>query len=94
MSVAAIVIDTLFVAPPQPAPAVSAMEAVTVPRSVPAELYFLALYMLPAMVSVVSTHILMAKFDVLTTVDSQLVILYSKAKVCVVQALELPEEST
>jgi hypothetical protein len=90
MSVVVTVNSTLFVAPGQPAPAPSAITAVIVPKSVPPESYFLALYMLPAMVSVVSTHIFMAMFDVLTTVVSQLVILYSNPNVCDVQLSELP----
>lgn len=46
------------------------------------------------MVSAVSTHTFIARFDVLTTVVSQFVTLYSKAKVCVVQAFELLDDST
>jgi hypothetical protein len=84
------VIDTLSVAPAQPAPAPCVMVAVTAPWSVPVLSYSLALYMLPAIVSAESTHIFIARFDELTTVVSQLVIWYWNAKVCVVQAFEPP----
>lgn len=91
-----VVIDTTpdLVAPAQPAPAPSVIAAVMVPWSTPEELYFLALYMLPVIAPDVSNQAFTVMFEVLTTDVSQLVILYSKPNVCVVQAFELPDDIT